>query len=139
MKARVLEADHSPGQCSRVSRRIRKALLTSLLAYVMVCTSTGFDWFSSLSKDEMPRLNKPLNSGVQISGYAFGLFFAAQRAFIIADSLFLAAGLIGRRTVAFFDVVSAFLGADLPFHCTHLCFMASEMRLRAAALIWRRF
>jgi hypothetical protein len=33
----------------------------------------------------------------------------------------------------------ACFGADFPFHFAHRCFIASEMRLRAAALIRRRF
>ena len=56
-------------------------------------------------------------------------FRAAHRAFISADSRFLAAGLIGLR----FDV--AFFGAALPFSCAHRFFMASEMRFRAVALM----
>jgi hypothetical protein len=64
--------------------------------------------------------------------YAFDFFFAAHRAFINADNFFLAAALIGGR-------VLAFLGADFPFHFAHRCFIASEMRLRAAGLIRRRF
>jgi hypothetical protein len=66
------------------------------------------------------------------SGYAFGFFRAAQRAFINADNFFLAAALIAGRALVF-------LGADLPFHFAHRCFIASEIRLRAAALIVRRF
>ena len=61
--------------------------------------------------------------------YAF--FLAAQRAFINADNLFLAAALIAGR-------VLVFLGADLPFHFAQRCFIAAEIRLRAAGLIVRR-
>ena len=60
--------------------------------------------------------------------YAFELFLAAQRAFISADNFFLAAALIGGRLLAF-------LGADLPFHFAQRCFMAAEIRLRAAGLM----
>jgi hypothetical protein len=56
------------------------------------------------------------------------LFRAAHRAFIIADNFLRMAGLIGLRLGA------TFLGADLPPHLAHRCFMASEIRLRAAAL-----
>ena len=71
--------------------------------------------------------------------YAFDSFFAAQRAFMSADNFFFAAALIGRRTVVFLGVALACFGADFPFHFAHRCFIASEMRLRAAALIRRRF
>src|SRR5271165_2060327 len=56
-----------------------------------------------------------------------------------ADNFFFAAALIGRRTVVFLGVVLSCFGADFPFHFAHRCFIASEMRLRAAALIRRRF
>jgi hypothetical protein len=62
----------------------------------------------------------------------FVLFRSAQRAFINADNFFLAATLIAGRALVF-------LGADFPFHFAHRCFMAAEIRLRAAALIVRRF
>ena len=64
--------------------------------------------------------------------YAFAFLLAAERTFIWADNFFLAAALIGGRALVF-------LGADLPFHFAHRCFIASEIRLRAAALIVRRF
>src|SRR5271165_7603998 len=70
------------------------------------------------------------------STYACAFFLASHLAFIIADNFFLAAGLIGRRT-AFVGVVALAFGADLPFHFAHRCFIASEMRLRAAADMWR--
>src|SRR5208282_4790323 len=63
-------------------------------------------------------------------------FLSAHLAFIIADNFFRAAALIGGRPVDFFE--AAFLGADLPFHCAHRCFIAAEIRLRAAGLIVRR-
>ena len=63
--------------------------------------------------------------------YAFAFFRAAQRAFINADNFLLAAALIGGRLLPF-------LGADFPFHFAQRCFIASEIRLRADALIWRR-
>jgi hypothetical protein len=69
----------------------------------------------------------------------FPFCLAAQRAFISADNFFFAAALIGRRTVAFFDLALACFGADFPFHLAHRCFIASEMRLRAAGLIRRGF
>ena len=52
---------------------------------------------------------------------------------------FFAAALIGRRTAVFVGVALACFGEDFPFHFAHRCFMASEMRLRAAGLIRRRF
>ncbi len=70
--------------------------------------------------------------------YAFASFFAAQRAFISADNFFFAAALIGRRTVIFLGVALSCFGADFPFHFAHRCFMASEMRFRAAGLMRRR-
>ena len=63
--------------------------------------------------------------------YVFAFFLTAQRAFINADNFFLAAALIGGRLLAL-------LGADFPFHFAQRCFMAAEIRLRAAALIVRR-
>jgi len=71
------------------------------------------------------------SSAVKTSDYAFSFFLAAQRAFINADNFFLAAALIGWRLLAF-------LGADFPFHFAQRCFIAFEIRLRAAALIVRR-
>jgi len=63
--------------------------------------------------------------------YALSFFRAAQRAFIRADNFFLAAALIAGRAFVF-------LGADFPFHFAHRCFIAAEIRLRAAGLIVRR-
>jgi hypothetical protein len=71
--------------------------------------------------------------------YAFASFFSAQRAFMSTDNFFFAAALIGRRTAVFFGVDLACFGVDLPFHFAHRCFIASEMRLRAAGLIRRLF
>jgi len=71
------------------------------------------------------------SSAVKTSDYAFSFFLAAQRAFINADNFFLAAALIAGRALVF-------LGADLPFHFAQRCFMASEIRLRAAGEIVRR-
>src|SRR5580700_8693117 len=62
--------------------------------------------------------------------YPFAFCFAAQRAFINTDNFFLAAALIGGRPLAF-------LGADFPFRFAHRSFIATEIRLRAAALIRR--
>ena len=71
--------------------------------------------------------------------YAFASFLAAQRAFMSADNFFFAAALIGRRTVVFLGAALACFGEDFPFHFAHRCFIASEMRLRADALIRRGF
>ena len=49
------------------------------------------------------------------------------------------AALIGLRPALFFGAVLAFFGADLPFHFAQRCFIAAEVRLRAAALMRRRF
>ena len=76
-------------------------------------------------------MNQPQDSDVQTFDYALAFYFAAQRAFINADNFFLAAALIGGRLLAF-------LGADLPFHFAHRCFIAFEIRLRAATLMRRR-
>src|SRR5208337_5452172 len=56
-----------------------------------------------------------------------------------ADGFFFAAALIERRKVVFLGVALACFGADFPFRFAHRCFIASEMRFRAAALIRRRF
>ena len=66
---------------------------------------------------------------------------AAHRAFIRADSFFLAAGLIWGRPAAFFAAVfTGFIGdPPLFFLAAHRAFIAAEMRLRAAALKTRRF
>ncbi len=66
-------------------------------------------------------------------------FLSAHRAFIIADNFFFMAGLIGLRPARFLGAVLAFFGADLPFHLAQRCFIAAEIRLRAAALMRRRF
>jgi hypothetical protein len=49
------------------------------------------------------------------------------------------AGLIGLRPARFFGVALASFGADLPLHFAQRCFIAAEMRFRAAALMRRRF
>jgi hypothetical protein len=67
-------------------------------------------------------------------GYA-AFFFAAQRAFIKSDNFFLAAALIVGR--AFVFAGADFFGEDLRFHFAQRCFIASEIRLRAAALMCR--
>jgi len=84
-----------------------------------------------LVKGWKARVNQPPDSDVKILGYAFAFFRAAQRAFINADNFLLAAALIGGRLLPF-------LGADFPFHFAQRCFIASEIRLRADALIRRR-
>jgi hypothetical protein len=43
------------------------------------------------------------------------------------------------RPVVFLEAGVAFFGADLPFHSAQRCFIAAEIRLRAAGLIRRRF
>jgi len=70
---------------------------------------------------------------------SFASCFTAQRAFMSADNFFFAAGLIGRRTAVFLGAALSCFGADFPFHLAHLCFIALEMRLRAAGLMRRRF
>jgi len=70
-------------------------------------------------------------------GYPF-FFLSAHLAFIIADNFFRAAALIGGRPADFLGAEAAFFGADLPFHCAHRCFIAAEIRLRAAGLMVRR-
>ena len=62
-------------------------------------------------------------------------FFAAHRAFIIADNFLRMAALIGLRPARFLGAALAFFGADLPFHFAQRCFIAVEIRLRPAALI----
>src|SRR5271165_592553 len=86
-------------------------------------------------KARKPRVNQPPDNDVQTFDYAFAFCFAAQRAFIKSDNFFLAAALIAGR--AFVFAGADFLGADLRCHFAHRCFMASEIRLRAAALMWR--
>ncbi len=71
--------------------------------------------------------------------YAFDCFFAAHRAFINADSFFLAAALIGGRPLAFLETAARFFGPDLPFCFAHQAFFAAAILARAAALIRRRF
>src|SRR5271165_290425 len=86
-------------------------------------------------KARKPRVNQPPDNDVQTFDYAFAFCFAAQRAFIKSDNFFLAAALIAGR--AFGLAEAAFFGADLRFHFAQRCFMASEIRLRAEALMCR--
>jgi len=81
-------------------------------------------------KTGKPRVNQLPDNVAQTFDYAFAFCFAAQRAFINRDNFFLAAALIGGRPLPF-------LGADFPFHFAHRSFIAAEIRLRAAALMWR--
>jgi len=111
--ARVLGTDQSPGQCSHVFRQMRKTFLIS-----------RWGVWDGVHQHWSLLVRRALN-------YVFAFCFAAQRAFINADNFFLAAALIGARLVAF-------VGADFPFHFAHRRFMATEIRLRAAALIPRR-
>jgi len=64
-------------------------------------------------------------------------FVAAHLAFISSDKRFFAAALMGLRPVAFLAGAAGFLGADLPPHFAQRCFIAAEIRLRAAGLIVR--
>jgi hypothetical protein len=66
-------------------------------------------------------------------------FLSAHLAFIIADNFCRMAGLIGFRAVDFLAGAAAFFGADLPPHFAQRCFIAAEMRFRAATLMRRRF
>ena len=67
--------------------------------------------------------------------YACAFFWAIQRAFTKADKFFLAAVLIIGRVLVLAG--AAPFGADFPFHLARRCFIATEIRLRAAALIVR--
>jgi len=69
----------------------------------------------------------------------YPFFLASHRAFIIADSFFLIAGLIGLRPAAFFWTALPFFGAALPFCFAQRCFIAALILARAAALMRRRF
>jgi len=62
-------------------------------------------------------------------------FLAAHLAFIIAESFFRIAGLIGFRPEAFFWAGAAFLAPPLPFCFAHQAFLAAAILARAAALI----
>jgi hypothetical protein len=62
---------------------------------------------------------------------------AAQRAFASADNFFRAAGLIGRRVVAFLAGVAGLFGAAVPFRRAQANFIASPIRFLAAGLIVR--
>jgi hypothetical protein len=64
-------------------------------------------------------------------------FLAAHLAFIRAANFLRAAGLIGFRAGAIFVGAAAFVGADLPKRFAHRSFIATDIRLRAAALIVR--
>ena len=81
-------------------------------------------------KGGKPRVNQPLDNVAQTFHYAFDFCFAAQRALINTDNFFLAAAFIGGRLLAFRD-------EDFPFHVAHRSFIAAEIRLRAAGLMWR--
>src|SRR5450759_576346 len=72
-------------------------------------------------------------------GVYVAFLLSAHLAFIMADNFFRVAALIGLRRVVFLETGVIFFGADFPFNFAHRCFIASEMRLRAAALIRRRF
>jgi len=65
------------------------------------------------------------------------VFFAAHRAFIIADNFFRIAALIDLRAAVFFEMLLAFL-APARFCFAHHSFFAALILARAAALIRRR-
>lgn len=54
-------------------------------------------------------------------------------------NFFLAAALIGRRTVVFWGAVLTCFGAALPFCLAHLAFCAADILAQAEALIVRSF
>ena len=89
--------------------------------------------------------NQPrcLNSTAELhrgSCFTYAAFFlAAHLAFIIADSFFLIAGLIGLRAEAFFWAGPAFFGAALALLLCPTWFHCSTILARAAALMRRRF
>jgi hypothetical protein len=66
-------------------------------------------------------------------------FLSAHRAFIIADSFFRMAALIGFRPVLFLETVVAFLGPGFLFCFAHQAFFAAPIVARAAGLMRRRF
>lgn len=67
---------------------------------------------------------------------AYAAFFlSAHLAFIIAESFFFIAGLIGFRPEAFFWAGAAFFAPPLPFRLAHRCFIAALILARAAALM----
>ena len=76
---------------------------------------------------------------VNLYTFYAAFFLSAHLAFIIADNFFRMAGLMGFRPADFLETRVTFLGADLPFHFAQRCFIASEMRFRAAGLMRRRF
>jgi hypothetical protein len=91
----------------------------------------------ALESARFPNSTAELHRG---SGLTYDAFFlAAHRAFIIADSFFLIAGLIGLRPAAFFWAGAAFFGAAAPFRFAQRCFIAALILARAAALKRRRF
>ena len=81
-------------------------------------------------KGGKPRVNRPPDNVAQTFHYAFDFCFAAQRALINTDDFFLAAAFIGGWLLAF-------RGEDFPFHFAYRSFIAAEIRLRAAGLMWR--
>lgn len=66
-------------------------------------------------------------------------FLAAHLAFIIADNLLRAAGLIGVRPACFFWADAAFFGAAVPFCFAQRARCAAAILARADALMVRRF
>jgi hypothetical protein len=130
--------------CVKGSRDFRCGLSASACALSRRTKARGRQTDRSSSRLRVYRMKRKallITSLVCSRGhdYAFVLFFAAQRAFIISDNFFLAAGLMGRRAATFLVGVLICFGADLSRHLAHRCFMAAEIRLRAAALIVRRF
>ena len=130
----------STWSASHLSHRVPPLVITS--PHVQVSIIRLFQTLLSrllLFVRDIPIPCKTRNFAVELPAgtlhYAFDFFFAAHRAFIIADSFFRMAALIGLRPACFFGAALAFFGADLPFHFAQRCFIAAEIRLRAAGLI----
>ena len=99
---------------------------------------TVFKWvvdLDSLYFSLRRRVRRPTQGNARVVlTYALA-FRSAHRAFIIADNFFRMAALIGLRPVVFLEAGVAFFGADLPFRFAQRCFIAAEIRLRAAGLM----
>jgi hypothetical protein len=104
--------------------RVFRRRKTSLIA---TCNAAGYFTIRT-GLEQNPDPNHGLDRALKGYDYPFPFFLAAQRAFIRADSFFLAVALIPGRGLGF-------LGADFPFHFAQRCFIASEIRLRAAPLM----
>src|SRR5580704_3372486 len=84
------------------------------------------------------RLESCLPKTARTSGIYPLAFFFAQRAFIMTDSFFRIAGLIGLRAEAFLGATGAFFVTALPFCLAHRALCAAAILARAAELIRRR-